>query len=122
MACARRFLPPGAILSLALLCMVTAPRHAFPASSPFAQGFGDWSDGATLRLDYDHGGTMKDEVFALDGLRREGPWPGSRVNLVDPLNLGAYRFEVRDRATRALLFAAGFSSIYGEWETTEDRK
>ena len=50
------------ILSLALLCMVTAPRHAFPASSPFAQGFDDWSDGATLRLDYDHGGTMKDRA------------------------------------------------------------
>src|SRR5260221_4819311 len=115
MARARRFLPPGAILSLALACMTTDPRHAFSASSPFAQGFDEWSDGATLRLDYDHGGTLKDEVFALDGLRREGPWPGSRVNLVDPLNLGAYRFEVRDRATNRVLYAQGFSSIHAEW-------
>jgi len=81
-----------------------------------------WSDGATLRLDYDHVGMAQEERFALDGLRREGPWPGSRVNLVDPLDLGPYRFEVRDRATNAVLYAQGFASIYGEWETTDEAR
>ena len=92
--------------------------------------FDDWSDGATLRLDYHHsggswGGTAgaaAAESFALDGLRREGAWPGSRTNLVDPLNLGPYRFEVRDRVTNRVLFAQGFASIYGEWETTDEAK
>jgi hypothetical protein len=81
-----------------------------------------WSDGATLRLDYDHAGKAGEETFALTGLRREGPWPGSRTNLVDPLGLGPYRFEVRDRATQLVLYAQGFASIYGEWETTGEAR
>jgi hypothetical protein len=100
------------VLSLALLS-AGATRSAPP-------GFDDWSDGATLRLDYEHGGTKRGEDFALAGLRREGPWPGNRVNLVDPLGLGEYRFEVRDRATSRVLYAQGFSSIYAEWESTDE--
>jgi hypothetical protein len=96
--------------------------------------FDDWSDGATLRLDYHHAGRAAgaaagstpaepaEESVALDTLRREGPWPGSRGRALDTLNLGAYRFEVRDRATHVLLFASGFGSIYGEWETTDEAK
>ena len=91
-----------------------------PAVASGGAGFDAWSDGATLRLDYEHSGLAKDEAFALEGLRREGPWPGSRANLVDPLNLGSYRFEVRDRATNRILYAQGFSSIYAEWETTDE--
>ena len=114
----------GAILGAALL------TGAAPSGD--ASAFDAWSDGATLRLDYQHaggaavagaaaGGTGVEEV-ALDGFVREGPWPGSRRNLVDILNFGAYRYEVRDRATHAVLYASGFSSIYGEWETTDEAK
>lgn len=116
----------GAGLACALA--VSASLAAAPASRPPAaprtaaggEAFDDWTDDATLRVDYHHSGTSKDEAFALDALRREGPWPGSRANLVDPLNLGPYRFEVRDRATHRVLFAQGFASIFGEWETTDE--
>jgi hypothetical protein len=114
---------------LVLVGILLAPaplRAAAPAgkapAAPGVAAFDAWSDGATLRLDYDHVGTVRDEAFALDGLRREGPWPGSRVNLVDPLNLGPYRVEVRDRATDLVLYAQGFASIYGEWETTDEAR
>ncbi len=40
----------------------------------------------------------------------------------DDLNLGKYLFEVTDRATNRLLYSRGFSSIYGEWETTGEAK
>jgi len=93
-----------------------------PAAAAAATALDAWSDGATLRLDYDHVGKLGEETFALGGLRREGPWPGSRTNLVDPLNLGPYRFEVRDRATNLVLYAQGFASIYGEWETTGEAR
>jgi len=105
----------------ALLIPLAVP--AAPAGkAPAPAAFGAWSDGATLRLDVAHVGTARDEAFALDGLRREGPWAGSRANLVDPLNLGPYRFEVRDRATNLVLYAQGFASIYGEWETTDEAR
>ena len=114
---------------LALAGVLLAPL-ALPAAQPAGAAappsrtaaFDDWSDGATLRLDYDHVGTARDESFGLDGLRREGAWPGSRVNLVDPLDLGPYRVEVRDRATQRVLYARGFASIYGEWETTDEAR
>jgi len=118
------FRPPVVLLLAPLLIgsLCAAGRTGPPS------GFDDWSDGATLRLDYQHsgrlpgagGGAEPGETFALDGLRREGPWPGSRANLVDALNLGEYRFEVRDRATNRALYAQGFSSIYAEWETTDE--
>jgi hypothetical protein len=38
------------------------------------------------------------------------------------LNLGKYLFEVRDRASNRMLYSRGFSTIYGEWETTDEAK
>ena len=118
----RALVVAAAPLVVALLAPAVMKGDARPAPRPPVAGFDGWSDGATLRLDYEHAGVEPNESVALDGLVREGDWPGSRANLVDRLNLGAYRFEVRDRATRALLFAAGFSSIYGEWESTDEAK
>lgn len=79
--------------------------------------FDDDFTGRTLRFDYHHSGTATEEHIALDQVRLEGDWPGSQTRLVDTLNLGKYRFEVRDLITQRVLFARGFSSIYGEWET-----
>ena len=77
----------------------------------------------TMRVDYFHtGGPKSGETIALDRVVNDGPWPGSRTQLVDPTNLGPYRFEVRDRGTGTLLYSRGFASIYGEWETTTEHK
>jgi len=74
---------------------------------------------ATLRVDYVHFGTAHEEHFAVDRVVVEPlPWPGDPAKTVDATNLGKYRFEVIDRATRAVLYSRGFASIYGEWETT----
>ena len=74
----------------------------------------------TLRLDYFHTGSATEERFALDSLAVEGPWPGNPRRPLDDTNLGRYLFEVRDRATNAVVYSRGFASIYGEWETTEE--
>ncbi|HEV8577659.1 MAG TPA: M64 family metallopeptidase [Thermoanaerobaculia bacterium] len=87
---------------------------AVPAPSDFDVQF----TGRTLRFDYFHGGTAKEEHISLGGLRLEGEWPGSRLHLLDDTNLGKYLFEVIDPATNQTLWSRGFSSIYGEWETT----
>jgi len=74
--------------------------------------------GRTLRFDYFHSGTAKEEHVSLGGVRLEGEWPGSRVHLLDGTNLGKYLFEVIDPNTHQPVWSRGFSSIYGEWETT----
>jgi hypothetical protein len=76
----------------------------------------------TLRVDYVHSGNATEEHFALDGLAREGPWPGRPDRPLDDTNLGKYFFEVRDPLTNRVLYSRGFASIYGEWETTSEAK
>ncbi len=109
-------------LSAAFLAASPWGLTTMPALAAGAPLFDDWSDGATLRLDYHHSGRADEETFALDTLRREGPWAGNHISLVDTLNFGPYRFEVRDRASNRILYAQGFSSIYSEWETTGEAR
>jgi hypothetical protein len=77
----------------------------------------------TFRVDYFHTGDAREERFALDRLVVEPlPFPGNPDRPLDETNLGKYLFEVRDAATNRLLYSRGFSSIYGEWETTAEAK
>jgi IgA Peptidase M64/Peptidase M64 N-terminus len=76
----------------------------------------------TLRVDYIHTGSAAEEGFALSGLSLEGPWPGNPARPLDDTNLGAYFFEVIDRATNRVLYSRGFASAFGEWQTTDEAK
>jgi hypothetical protein len=73
-----------------------------------------------MRVDYFHSGGTAGESMKLDAVLVEGPWPGSRAQLIDTTNLGKYLFEVVDRQTQRLLYSRGFASIYGEWETVAE--
>ncbi len=76
----------------------------------------------TLRVDYFHTGTFQNEYFSLDEMFMAGEWPGSRVNLIDTLNYGKYLFKVYDLATNQLIYSYGYSTIFGEYQTTLDAK
>lgn len=102
-------------MPIRLLGLVLALFLAVPAA---AADFDARFTGRAMRFDYFHSGTAKEEHISLDGLRLEGDWPGSRVRLIDDTNLGKYLFEVIDPATHRVIYSRGFSSIYGEWETT----
>jgi len=75
----------------------------------------------TFRVDYFHTGTAAQEQLSLDRLVLEPlPWPGNPERPEDDTNSGKYLFEVRDRASNHLLYSRGFSSIFGEWESTAE--
>ena len=77
----------------------------------------------TMRLDYYHSGDAAQEIFSVDRIVIEPlPWPGSPAQNIDDSNMGKYLFEVRDAASKQLLYSRGFASIYGEWETTDEAK
>jgi hypothetical protein len=114
---ARRRPPPPAALLLgaALLLSPGASRGAAPA--------GPLRFDATLRIDLHHLGDSRSESFALDELRVEGAWPGSRTNLVDKTDLGSTLAEVYAAGPKGgLLFSVGWSSLFHEWQTTEGAK
>lgn len=97
--------------------LVSAPRLAAQETSPPYDA--SFTDG-TIRLDYFHTGGKGQEIVALDQVVADGPWPGSRTQLIDSTNLGLYRFLVRDAASGRLLYSRGFSSIFAEWTTTAE--
>ncbi|MCG8578943.1 MAG: IgA Peptidase M64 [Bacteroidales bacterium] len=77
---------------------------------------------ATMRLDYNHIGNAGEEHFAFDQMVNDGQWAGSKTVLIDELRLGKYFFDVKDPQSGEVLYSRGYSSIYGEWETTPDAK
>jgi hypothetical protein len=82
--------------------------------------FNDYFTDKTMRYDYFHTGKVGEEVFSPDCIVSDGPWPGSRTILIDPLELGPYLFQVTDKESNVLLFSRGFASVFGEWQTTPE--
>ncbi len=74
----------------------------------------------TMRLDYYHLGTASVDQIAVDRIVSDGPWPGSKQNLVDELRFGSYLCEVFDETKGELLFSYGFATIFSEWQTTAE--
>jgi hypothetical protein len=77
----------------------------------------------TMRLDYFHTGNATQELFSVDRVVIEAlPWAGNPAKPIDTTNRGTYFFEVKDPSSQRVLYSRGFSSIYGEWVTTEEAK
>jgi hypothetical protein len=76
----------------------------------------------TMRVDYFHSGTNKEEHIAIDRIVSDGKWAGSKKNLIDRMEMGLYFFDVMDKETKVLLYSRGFASIFGEWQETPDAK
>jgi hypothetical protein len=77
----------------------------------------------TMRVDYYHTGNATEERFSLDRVVIEPlPWPGNPARPIDDTNRGKYLFEVHDAVGGGVRYSRGFSSIYGEWETTAEAK
>ncbi|MFH2007120.1 MAG: M64 family metallopeptidase [bacterium] len=92
------------------------------AKRPVKVVYGRFFDVLTLRIDLDHRGSATEERYVVRGLVREGVWAGSQTKLLDPFPYGAHKFEIRDEATGSLLYSRGYSSLFGEWQTTREAK
>jgi len=82
--------------------------------------FDTWFEDAALRVDLYHGGNAEESIYSLDELIIEGSWPGNRINLIDATNLGNSRFSIFDAETGQLIYSRGFSTMFGEWQTTDE--
>jgi len=111
--------PTASILSLSLVLALHAPAATQPRDEidPFDERF----TGRTLRFDYHHGGDASREWISADAFRVEGPWAGSRTQLLDTTGLGAYRVRVLT-ARGSPLWTRGFACIFGEWRTTAEAR
>ena len=85
-----------------------------------AQSFDKYFVDKTMRVDYYHSGSKGTETITLDKVYEEGAWAGSTVNLVDILNMGEYLLRAYDAASTSLIFSRGYSSMFQEWQTTDE--
>ena len=75
----------------------------------------------TMRVDYFHTGDAKQEIFSFDeAVVEPSVWSGHAGREIDSIKYGAYGFEVRDAASKTLLYSRGFGSIFDEWSTTDE--
>ncbi len=93
---------------------------AIAVSTGYAQTYEQYFRDETMRVDYYHTGTKGQETISLDRIYLEGLWPGSKSNLVDTLNLGEYFVRIIDATTNVLIYSRGYSTIFNEWQTTDE--
>ncbi len=91
------------------------------AALALAAGLNHAAQPATVRVDYAHSGNALLDSYALERVVIEPlPWPGSPARHLDQTNRGQNRVEVVDAKTGDLLYSRGFSTVFGEWRTTEE--
>ena len=88
-------------------------------SVSFAQ-FENYFQDKTLRLDYYHSGNAEEDHYTFDGLIEEPYWGGSKTKLVDYFQYGKYYLKVYSVKDDSLIYSRGFSTLFGEWQTTAE--
>lgn len=84
--------------------------------------FSDYFKDKTLRIDYLLNGTDSTADVILKQMKKEPYYGGSHTNLIDPYDMGTYRYEVYDKKSGDLIFRKGFCPMFQEWQTTEEAK
>jgi len=84
--------------------------------------FSDYFYPKTLRIDYFHAGDHDQDEYYLDEAKVEPWWAGSQINLVDTFYYGQNYVEVTDLSSQKLIYSRGYSTLFGEWQTTEESK
>jgi hypothetical protein len=67
------------------------------------------------------GNSGKTSVYPV-GMKQEPFWAGSETNLVNPFNLGNFKYEVFDIVSNTLIYSRPFCTLFQEWQTTPEAK
>lgn len=84
--------------------------------------FDRYFENAVLRVDILHGVSAEQELIIADDLCREPFYAGSRIRLINDMNLGNYRYDVFDSASGKLIFSESYSNLFEEWQSTEEAR
>ncbi len=84
--------------------------------------FGKYFKNRTLRYDYYHSGSYDAEYIMADELVTEGKWAGPKKGLIDPFDYGSHRMMVYDEGSSWLIFSRNYSSLFVEYQATEEAK
>lgn len=102
------------LLVISLAVAMSAARGY--AQSPMPEGLTE----ETLRLNYIFTGTDKEAVISLYNMNRSEGWAGRRVNMTKAPLRGNGQIILKDSATCKILYANSFSTLFQEWQATEE--
>ena len=85
-----------------------------------AQDFDKNFENATLRLDYVFCGDNTHQAIYFQQALKTSEWAGRRNNLSEPLLEGNGQVRVLDPETGECLYANSFSTLFQEWQVTEE--
>jgi hypothetical protein len=85
-----------------------------------SQNFKDYFTNNACRADFQLSGNKSETKAYLVNIKQEPYWGGRRSQLATDMNLGQYRFQIIDSTTNKLLYTDGFSTLYYEWQTTNE--
>jgi len=84
-----------------------------------AQDFNTYFENKTLRLDYLHIGDAHSETIEPVAFWQGGIWSGTRTQLVESDRLGEMLLTVKDAQSNKVIFSRSYSTLFGEFVTTE---
>lgn len=93
---------------------------AVAALAAVAQQFEDYFVDRTLRLDYIFAGNNRDQQIFFEQAYSTPRWAGRKSRLADVPLKGNGQIQVKDHATGQLLFVHTFSTLFQEWQATEE--
>jgi len=84
--------------------------------------FDDYFVKKTLRLDYVQAGDANNSAIYFEQMKCEPFWGGTVKNLIDKFNYGEYRLCVSDLASGKMIYSRGYSTLFQEWQTSDEAK
>ena len=84
--------------------------------------FNQYFEDASLRFDYIHIGTNVSETISKESFKYEPFWGGTKSKLISPFDYGKYKVVVKDSVSSKTIYTNGYSTLFMEWQTTEEAK
>jgi hypothetical protein len=95
----------------------------FKIISGFAQiNFDDYFLNKSMRVDYNFSGNSKEFSVFLQQVKEEKYWGGTKKNLLDIFDYGKFKVLVFDSASNKLIYSSVYSSLFIEWQDTDEAK
>ena len=95
-------------------------RHLVIFAAAFLMSLALNAQEKTLRVDYIFSGTDKSSEISLRQMYSHDGWAGRRVNMSDVPVRGNGQISMTDPATGEVLYRQSFSTLFQEWQTTEE--
>lgn len=74
------------------------------------------------RFDYEIKGSATHQEIEELAIYEEKVWGGSKINLIDTFEYGAYILKIFDEKSNQVIYSRGFSDLFLEWQTTAEAK